>query len=602
MPFERINESANDGDAAGNTISQLNADALPCVSSKSRSSSSLLVFEPYERSATRSSVEGEKTEPLAGSSLRNALHDADMPRNCRRALILLTFLTLAFRLAWASVLETTNDESYHYLYTLHPDLSYFDHPPMTMWIAKAGLMLGGSNFKTLSLRLGFILLFVASTWVLACWTARWFGGWSGVYAAIAMNLTAYFPAAAGSFALPDGPLLFFSLLTMWALSEALFVHPGRTWPWLLVGIAWGGAMLSKYHAVFLPLATFLYIVVTPAARSLLRRPGPYLAVAIGLVEFTPVLIWNWQHGWASFVFQGGRALGTQFQPVGLLIMLFGPVAYLMPWIWFALGAILVRRLRLFRSLQGIERLLVCLAIVPLCFFFAVSTVRPILPHWPLISFVPLFPILGFKWWKTALEHPVRMRRRVLIMASVATAAAGVVAAQANFGFITFPNKDPSDEISGWESVEAELSRRGLLDDPKTFLFTPQWYNSSQLAYAIRNRVPVLCYSPGDARNFAFWSDPNEWIGHDGLLVVLDAREFDVDMYKPYFRRINKEADFTMTRSGKPFRAVHVYRCVDQRAPFPFQYGHVAPHSSGRSSLDSPIPQHITAPRFARRLP
>jgi len=521
-----------------------------------------------------------------------------MFQSARGALLFLILLTLVLRLGWASVLETTNDESYHYLYTVHPDLSYFDHPPMTMWIAKAGLALGGPDVSTFSLRLAFVLLFAASTWILARWTARWYGEWAGVYAAIAMNLTVYFPAAAGSFALPDGPLLFFTLLCIWALTEAIVARPDRTWPWLLAGIAWGGALLSKYHAIFLPLGALLYIVTTPSARVVLRRPGPYLAIFVGMLEFTPVLIWNCEHGWASFLFQGGRALGSHFEPVGLLIMLFGPLAYLMPWIWFALGAILVRRLRLFRSLQGSEKLLICLAIVPLVFFLMVSIVRPILPHWPLISFVPLFPILGAKWSARTREQPARMRRGVVVMASVAAALAIVVVAQARYGIISFPSKDPSAEISGWESVGVELSKRGLLDDPDMFLFTPTWYNSSQLAYAIRNRVPVLCYNEGDARNFAYWSKPRDWVRRDGLLIVLDSREFDVDMYRPFFRRIDKEAHFSMTRSGKPFRDVHVFRCVDQLSPFPFQYGALEPGIQERSPAVLPKAHALLTPNHA----
>jgi hypothetical protein len=489
----------------------------------------------------------------------------------QRALLFLIVLTLGLRLGWASILETTNDESYHYLYTLHPDLSFFDHPPLTMLIAKAGLTLSGTS-STFGLRLGFVLLFVASTCALARWTARYYGDWAGVYAAIAMNLTVFFPAAAGSFALPDGPFLFFALLTMWALCVALIDQPGKTWPWLLVGVAWGGALMSKYHAVFLPMAAFLYIVVTPGARRLLLRPGPYLAFAIGIVEFAPVLIWNWQHGWASFVFQGSRAFGSNFQIGGVLLLIGGPIAFLLPWIWFALATILFTRLRAFRSLQGIERLLVCMAVVPLMFFFAVSLKRTILPHWPLVSFVPLFLPLGAKWAARATERPFRMRRDVAIMACTSAVLAIVVACQARFGVVSFKSKDPCEELSGWESVGAELTRRGLLDDPNTFLFTTQWYTSGQLAYAVRNRVPVLCYNASDARGFAYWSDPNQWLNHDGLLIVLDSREADVDLYRHFFRRVEKEADFPMTRSGKPFRTVHLYRCSEQFLPFPFQYG------------------------------
>ena len=66
-------------------------------------------------------------------------------------------------------------------------------------------------------------------------------------------------------------------------------------------------MLSKYHAVLLPAGALLHMVFWPQARRCLRKPGPYLAAAIGLILFSPVIAWNATHDWASFLFQGGRA-------------------------------------------------------------------------------------------------------------------------------------------------------------------------------------------------------------------------------------------------------------------------------------------------------
>ena len=145
-------------------------------------------------------------------------------------------------------------------------------------------------------------------------TSRFYGPRAGFLAALALNLSAYYTAAAGTFALPDGPLLFFWLLTLDRLAVALDA-PGRPWPWVAVGLAWGGALLSKYHAVFLPAGTLLYLLLEPSARPWLRRPGPYLAVVVGLLVFSPVIWWNATHEWISFAFQGGRALGAvRFRP------------------------------------------------------------------------------------------------------------------------------------------------------------------------------------------------------------------------------------------------------------------------------------------------
>ncbi|MGL6095807.1 MAG: hypothetical protein ACRC7O_08445, partial [Fimbriiglobus sp.] len=82
------------------------------------------------------------------------------------ATLVLIVVSLGLRLGWNAAMEASNDEAYHFLYTVHPALSYFDHPPMTMWVEAAGLVACGGWVHAFSLRLGFALLFAGSTWVL----------------------------------------------------------------------------------------------------------------------------------------------------------------------------------------------------------------------------------------------------------------------------------------------------------------------------------------------------------------------------------------------------------------------------------------------------
>jgi 4-amino-4-deoxy-L-arabinose transferase-like glycosyltransferase len=438
---------------------------------------------------------------------------------------------------------------------------------MTAWVAKLGLLLCGGWVHPVSLRLGFTLLFGASTWVMY----RWGGGWAGFYAALFLNLSAYY-AVAGGFALPDGPFLFFALLTMWAASEAVLAGSSEIRPWLWVGLAFGGALLSKYHGVFLPAAVVLYALITPGARRLLWSPGPYLAVAIGFALFSPVLIWNAQHDWASFVFQGGRAVGKGFRPEGLLAVGLGPIAFLTPWVWGLLMWQLAIRLRHFRSVDGIDRLAVCMAVVPMAFFTLVGCSRWILLHWPLIGFVSLMPVLGAAWARWAAEDAVWSRKRLGLMAVLLISAAGVGLMQARFGVFRFPGKDPLADISGWESVAKELEKRGLTREPRTFICTNRWFDSGQLAFNLREHPPVLCYSAGDARGFAFWSEPEQWLGWNGLYVTAsDGHATEARTLEIFFKRVEFVAEFPMTRGGNPFRTVRVYRCIEQTTPFPYKY-------------------------------
>jgi len=527
-----------------------------------------------------------------------------------RAAVQLIAVATLVRLGWAAALPASTDEAYHWQYTLHPALSYFDHPPMTMLVAKAGIALCGGWVHPFSLRLGFVLLCAGTSWFLFKWTAHCFGDRAGVWAVLGFSLSHYLTAFGGPFALPDSPLFFFAMLTWWQatviLSPSWFVPPSPCGGgvrgegvssnlippspargegnnpdllrWLLVGLGFGGAMLSKYHGILLPAGVVAYAVVTPGARRLLWSPGPYLAVLVGLAMFTPVLYWNATHDWASFKFQGGR-MGGGGSPLthgGPLVWLVGPLVFLLPWFWFWLTLELGRRVAWFGRVAGVERPLVCLSAVPLTFFLANSVLTGrVLPHWPLLGFLPLFPLAGARWASLRLRFPrtVGWMAASWVVAELAILAAILV--QVKTGVVPVPGGfiDETRAFSGWESVAERLTERGIPSEPGAFLVTNSWDDSAQLAFALRGRVPVACFHSFDARGFAFWSKPDDYLGRTGYMVLVDQPdEADIlRQFSYFFTSMTKCNEFPMTRGGVPFRTVRVYRCETQVLPYPFDY-------------------------------
>ena len=270
---------------------------------------------------------------------------------------------------------------------------------------------------------GFIALFAGSTLLMARLGSRFVGERAGLLAAVLLNATAYFALAAGTFVLPDGPLVFFWLLTLDRLALAFEDQRGRTWPWVEVGLAWGCAMLSKYQAGLLPVGTLLYLVIVPAARHWLKKPGPYVAAAIGLAVFSPVIVWNARNGWVSFAFQGGRAMGElDFRPDRLATFLVGQCCYLLPWVWvFLVGAAWRRRELGFAGGSEPERqgeaFLLAHAGPPVLIFTLLACFRPVLPHWSLPGFSVLDAASGGRLGANGQAQPVRLRRRVCLSAS-----------------------------------------------------------------------------------------------------------------------------------------------------------------------------------------
>jgi 4-amino-4-deoxy-L-arabinose transferase-like glycosyltransferase len=523
----------------------------------------------------------------------------------------LIVISTLLRLAWAASLGPGNDEAYHALFVAHPDWSYFDHPPMLAIVEDAGLSLAVGGTSVLALRAGFIALFAGSTLLMARLTSRFYGPWAGFLAAFVLNVTAYFGVAASTFALPDGPLLFFWLLTLDRLAAALET-PGRLRAWAWVGLAWGGALLSKYHAVFLPVGAALYLFTELSARPLWRRPGPYLALGLGLLCFAPVLAWNAAHGWASFAFQGGRALGSlNFRPDALAGAIAGQAMYYLPWVWAFLVVTLVRRLCLLFDGRAdpADRFLLCQAAPPLAAFLAVACVRPVLPHWSLVGLLPVIPMLGGDWAQQWATQPARIRRRLLILGVVPVAGAALVALHVRTGLfqegggacgLVAAANDPTGDLFGWDELARELRRRGLAARPSTFLFTSRWYYSGQLAFALSDRMPVLCYNRRHAQNFAYWSRPEQWVGSDGIFIGINDCARELDDFARYFARIEPLGEYRVVRSGQAVRIARLYHCVHQTRPFPFGNApkptpHVVPSgSAGR-------PAGVTA-RAAGRQP
>jgi 4-amino-4-deoxy-L-arabinose transferase-like glycosyltransferase len=481
----------------------------------------------------------------------------------------------AFRLALAGLVGPGNDEAYYCLFADHLDWSYFDHPPLVGWLAAAGRWAFGAPRSILAHRVGFVLVFTGSTWLMYRLGTRLGGPVAGVTSAVLLNATAYYGLAAGTFVLPDGPLLFFWLLFLDRVIEAID-EPGGLGAWAAAGFAAGGALLSKYHGVLLAPGYLLLVVLEPKARRAMLGAGPYLAAGVASAIATPVVLWNARHGWASIAFQGARAIGGGFRPGEALATVGGQMIYLLPWIGVPLAWVLVVGARgYWREGTAAERALWAFGAVPIVTFSLIAFMKPVFPHWGLIGFATLIPLLAARWACKLEVRPATLTRRLLVVGLAPVVLGLVGVAQARTGFLTHrvdvratPRAlaaDPTLDLAGWREI-AEGARR--LARPGEFVFTGHWYSSGQVAFAMPEGSAVLCYST-DPRSFGVWSRPNDWVGRDAVLVAVDDRSAEPGCFEPYFSRIEPAGEFWVSRGGRPARHVRIFRCVGQVRPFPF---------------------------------
>jgi 4-amino-4-deoxy-L-arabinose transferase-like glycosyltransferase len=413
-----------------------------------------------------------------------------------QALVGLILIFLVLHLILAATLGLVVDETYGIGVSYDLNLSYFDHPPLHYWIAHFFMPLLGNGR---ALRLPFIAIFVGTTWVLYLLTRQLFGSAAGLWAVVALNLSAFFTLA-GGFIMPDGPLMFCLVAAAYTISRALFPEgePPSPWRiWIVVGLWIGLAGLSKYHAALFVVGLIVYFVSMPTRRHILYHPAPWVGAAIALIIITPVIIWNAQHHWVSFAFQGGRAggLGNFPKLKQFLGNLGGQILYLAPWIFIPMVVAAYQALRLGRAA---DRSWYCLCLgVPTITLFTVVSLwgQHRLPHWQMPGWLLLYPVLG-----DYLAREAQIRRRPYTWAITSAVVTVVVAfllvghAATGYGRLLFPRafarRDATLDAFEWTPLRAELQTRGLLKEGNLFIISKSPRDMGDIDQALNDAMPM----------------------------------------------------------------------------------------------------------------
>src|SRR5258708_14838090 len=127
-----------------------------------------------------------------------------------RAVIFIIAATSLVRIVLAAAVGLCIDESYIPGISRQFALSYFDHPPLHIWLVGSWAKVIGDD-RAVILRLPFIALFAGSTWVMFRLPAHVCGERPGLWAALALNLAPGVTLSIGSWVLPAGPLMRFAL-------------------------------------------------------------------------------------------------------------------------------------------------------------------------------------------------------------------------------------------------------------------------------------------------------------------------------------------------------------------------------------------------------
>jgi hypothetical protein len=496
----------------------------------------------------------------------------------RLALAILAGFLVA-RLLFAFTLDLGIDESYTVAISRSLSLSYFDHPPLHLWIAHFAARALGENVAA---RVPFIGLFFATGWIYYRLASGLFGPRAALIALFALNATPFFFASAGSWIVPDGPLLFGLVIAAWAAARVFFqdsLDEALAWRlWLLVGIGLGLAGLSKYSAILTAGGLAAFIVFSPEQRRWIKHPAPYVSALIACAMITPVVWWNARHGWVSFEFQGGRGVPSgQLRLAQGATMAFGEIAFLSPWIFVPLFAGLTSAFRLWRDQRRL--FLLCLSLPPIVIF----SLTPLWggrgqPHWTMPGWFFAFALMGA--WIAELGVPVSVLRRGAFLASALLAAiAGVVVVQASTGWpwvlLTANPRfaDPMLESFGW----GNLKKAPIFDPAPSFVISTKWSDAGKIALALGPEVPVFVLS-NDPRGWAFMDESERHVGQNGVIVTPLAEVAPtLAIARSLFHDLGQPQLYALGRRGRPEISLALIPAIGLTRSLPMAY----PTAAGR---------------------
>ncbi|KQO50400.1 MULTISPECIES: glycosyltransferase family 39 protein [unclassified Methylobacterium] len=497
--------------------------------------------------------------------------DAARSADYTHHVIVILIVSFIARLVAVRFLDLTFMETYGAVVARNPSISFFDQPPLTWWTIAGVMRLFGSD-DALIVRLPFLVMSVVSGWLIYLITLRIFNSRAGLYAVCAYSLSPLLGLSDGSLAQTNGPMTLFILA---ALLAFLHIDFGArrlqdNGIWFACAFLFGCALASKYLAVLLVPGLLVAVASQAEGRRWLLRPATYFGLVFLLLPLLPVIIWNAEHGWVSFLYQGARAEGN------------GSVNLTRAFRWTLTQVMIVHPLvffpafyMLYRSLGKGPReagpwLLACLAAPVLLFILGVMvwSSHPLRGyHWASMGYLPLLPLVGA--WADGLaasDRPDAARRWLATLATTTIVAICLLLSHAFTGWAervapakAFRNQDPILlELYDWSDLPSALTARGV-DPARTFIAATRWEDCAKAFYAIRQQFRSLCLA-GDNIHFTYLADPARFRGMDAIIVDRyanpDAIRYNLD---GHFETFSEDSPIRLTFNGRKMHDLKIVR-------------------------------------------
>ncbi|HWA18434.1 MAG TPA: glycosyltransferase family 39 protein [Devosia sp.] len=409
-------------------------------------------------------------------------------------------LLTALRLYLASKTGLSHDEAYYTFWSKSLSAGYFDHPPMVaLLIAPSRAIFGDNELGARFLAVMCLVLTSAAVWRIADLLL------DRSTAALAVVLYNLAPAQIGFVVTPDAPSVLFWVGGLWAAAE--FMRSRRAGWWLVAGLSAGLGLWSKYTDALLPLGLLLFLLANSERRRWLTLWQVWAGAALGVIVFLPVIVWNWQHDWASFRFQGGRLSADAIDPAFLwhFVELFGGfVVTLGPVV--AVAAFVGLTACLIFPGDGFWRRVTMpvWTSLPLLGYFVLHSLHGgVQPNWPLpvstaLVVIAAWALIGL-WRRIAWLAGLLIALQVLIGITAIT----ILSVQLLWQPFDLGGNDRSNEMRDWRGLVSEIDAVARDNDAK-------WIATSH-DYALTGELASYALFLGSSLPVRQIDEPERWV-------------------------------------------------------------------------------------------
>lgn len=487
------------------------------------------------------------------------------------ALYLIAY-AFALRLVYLGSAELMPEEAYYWNYSRHLDLSYLDHPPMVAWLIRLGTSIFG--ISEFGVRIGAVGCAAVTALFTYRLTVNLFGRASALPAvSLAQCLPFFF--LSGMLMTPDSPLTAAWAATLYFLERALVEDQPTAW-WR-AGLSAGIGLLSKYTLALLIPVTLACMIGDPESRGWWRRWQPYVAVMLALAVFSPVILWNAQHDWASFAFQTSRRLADTPR-FTLHRLILSALVLITPTGVAAVAVAVVRRRSATRRGWFFIRVAI---VIPLSVYALFSLRHEVKLDWTGATWTAALPVMamgmtmgmaagpgtlaGLRAWIRAAWTPTLLTLMLIYGAGLHYLVLGLP----GLGYGKHIELVPV----GWRELSRQITelaatiRRDTGEEP-TVVGMDRYVVASELAfYAAARKAPILQISSqhlfgGLGLMYELWIPAESQEGRTLLLVALDPKDIDGQEIGSHVERLGAVQEATLTKDGVFVR--HYYYRVGYR--------------------------------------